>query len=223
MENSFYFIVVFIRPLERQFTNANNTFNNFNGELYLFNYYRIDWRAIMKTFTSVDDLFEDITKNSSPWHRFILKHEWLRWLIYNAKDVPNDFYRKCKRGWQRAYRGWCDEDVWGFDWYLSKVIVEGLKKLKETKHGTPILDGYDGESDFEEMDKEWERILDTMIWTFETSQKIQNSDWLLMPINGWTENQLKLQASFHLMTAEETRQYLVGWVNFQKYYFALWD
>lgn len=110
----------------------------------------------MKKFTSVDELFADIEKNHTLWDKIILhpSMEWLRWLIYNAKDVPNDFYRKCKRGWQRAYRGWCDEDVWGFDWYLSKVIIEGLKRLKVTKHGTPFIDGFNGEDDFEEMQKE---------------------------------------------------------------------
>jgi hypothetical protein len=62
-----------------------------------------------------------------------------------------------------------------------------------------------------------------MIWTFEVTQKVQNSDWLLMPINGWTEEQKKLESSFHLMTAEETRKYLVGWSNFTRYYYNLWD
>lgn len=179
----------------------------------------------MKKFTSVEEIMVDFPKNYTPWDKFILnpKNEWLRWLIYNAKDVPHDLYRKIKRGWQRAYWGISDEDVWGLDWYLSKVIVEGLKRLKVTKHGIPIIDGFNGEDDFEEMQKEWERILDTMIWTFEVTQKVQNSDWLLMPINGWTEEQKKLELSFHLMTAEETRRYYVGWSNFQKYYFGLWD
>lgn len=111
----------------------------------------------MKKFTSVDDLFEGITKNSSPWHRFILKHEWLRWLIYNAKDVPHDIYRKIKRGWQRAYRGWADEDTWNLDGYLASVIKESVTFLKSHHYGYP--------TDLSE--KEWDDILSDIIYTFD--------------------------------------------------------
>ena len=178
----------------------------------------------MKKFTSVDDLFEDITKNSSPWHRFILKHEWLRWLIYNAEDVPFDFYRKCKRGWQRAYWGISDEDVWGLDHYLSRVILRGLKKLKTTKHGTPILDGFDGESEFEEMEKQWNLILDSIIWTFEATRKIQDMEWLMLPENGFTNEQtIRLSKDFRIMTKDEMEKYNKGWDLFKRYYYSLWN
>lgn len=177
-------------------------------------------------YSSVDFMLKDLDKNRSLWDKIILhpSMNWLRWLIYNLKDVPNDTYRKIKRGSQRAYYGICDEDVWGLDYYLSKVILRGLKKLKESQHGCPILEGYDGENNFEKMQKEWERILDTMIWTFEVTEKIQNSEWLPRPINGWPKKQhSRLSKTFHLMTAEETRKYLIGWKNFQKHYFSLWD
>lgn len=179
----------------------------------------------MRKFTSVEELFADIEKNKSLWDKFIThpSMDWLRWTIYNLPDVPRDLYRKCRRGLQRAYRGVADEDVWGFDWYLSKVILRGLKRLKETKRGCPFVEGFNGESDFEEMEKEWNRILDTMIWTFEVTQKIQDDRWLLSPLQGWTEEEQKRLTAFYLMTAEETRKYYVGWSNFQKYYFGLWD
>lgn len=180
----------------------------------------------MKSFNSVEELFEDIKNHRSPWHKFVLNHKWSRWLIYNAKDVPFDFYNKCKRGWQRAYWGISQEDVWGLDWYLSKIILKGLKRLKENKYGCPYIDGFTGENDFNEMQKEWDRILDAIIWTFEVSQKIQDDYWLLWPKNGWNEkqyNNYKELEFIYLMTEEETKRYYQGWDLFQRYYFSLWE
>jgi hypothetical protein len=180
----------------------------------------------MKKFTSVDELFEDMEKNYTPWHRFVLKHEWLRWLIYNAKDVPHNTYRKIKRGWQRAYWGLADEDVWELDYYLSRVILRGLKKLKENKQGCPCLDGYDStiKEESEAMFKEWDMILDSMIWTFEATRKIQQNDWLMSPEKGFNVKEMvTLSKNFHVMTVEEMNRYKEGWLNFQKYYFSLWD
>lgn len=183
----------------------------------------------MKKFTSVDELFADIEKNKSLWDKIIThpSMNWLRWIIYNLKDVPNDLYRKCKRGLQRVYWGLADEDIWGLDFYLSKVILRGLKKLREDKQGCPILDGYgmyDDDKEFEEMYKEWKSILDTMIWTFEVTIKIQSSDWLMLPEKGFTEKEMAhLSENFHVMTVEEMEKYNEGWKNFTRYYFSLWN
>ncbi len=176
----------------------------------------------MKKFTSI----EDMEKNYNWWDKFIThpSMNWLRWTIYNLPDVPMDFYRKCKRGWQRAYFGISDEDCWLVDYYLSKVILIGLKKLRINKPGCPILDGYNGETDFDEMQKEWDDKLNSMIYAFEVTQKIQEENWMITPVNGWTEEERKrLEKNFHLMTKEETYQYLRGWANFQNHYFSLWD
>jgi hypothetical protein len=156
----------------------------------------------------------------------VLKFEFVRWLIYNAKDIPFDFYRKYKRGYQRAYFGISDEDVWGLDNYLSNVILIGLKKLRSNKVGCPYIDGFDSETDegFESMQKEWERILETMIWTFQVTKKVQNGEWLLRPKYGWTiQDRVRVEKEIHLMTVQETRRYYRGWANFSKYYFGLWD
>jgi hypothetical protein len=113
----------------------------------------------MKKFNSIDEMFEDIKKNHTLWDKIILhpSMNWLRWLIYNAIDVPNDFYRKCKRGWQRAYRGWADEDTWHLDGYLARIIKESVTYLKSYNNGYP--------SDLTE--KEWNEILSDIIYTFD--------------------------------------------------------
>lgn len=169
----------------------------------------------MKKFTSINELMEDMKKNRSLWDKFILHPlmEWLRWIIYNLPDVPRDFYRKCKRGYQRAYRGWSDEDLWGFDDYLTNIILNGLKQFKNHHCSFPPNITME----------EWNRILDSMIWTFEVNKKFREDSWLLMPLDGWSKEEQERLKSFHLMTKEETQKYYVGWHLFQRYYFDLWD
>jgi hypothetical protein len=36
---------------------------------------------------------------------------------------------------QRGYRGYGDNDIWDFDFYLAKIISQGLKEFKKYYHG----------------------------------------------------------------------------------------
>ena len=175
-------------------------------------------------------------------HFFICFHYEL-----NRKfEIPGDTYRSIKWFIQRGKRGYSDCDIWGFDCYLSKIIVKGLKDLQEQVHGSPC--GMIGtqsisveDEDGEEI-TEWKRIIGEIIWTFETTSKIQEKD--LMPV--FDERKRKSMESYvkrlntpqkeedkifkdlpdkHycLMTKEDTKRYKNGWKLFQKYYFDLWS
>ena len=55
---------------------------------------------------------------------------------------------KTKMFFQRATRGWCDEDSWNVDSWLSRVVPPVLTKLANDAHGYPsnineILDEYE--------------------------------------------------------------------------------
>jgi hypothetical protein len=113
----------------------------------------------MRKFTSIEDMLNGMREDYSTWDKFIThpSMNWLRWLIYNAKEVPHNFYRKCTRGWQRAYRGWADEDTWNLDRYLAVIIKESVSYLKLHNYGCP--DGL--------TEKEWDEILSDIIYTFD--------------------------------------------------------
>lgn len=64
--------------------------------------------------------------------------------------------RNIKYMFQRLIRGWDDSDTWELDRVLSKIIVPRLIRYKELYSGTPS--GISA--------KEWESILDEMIWGF---------------------------------------------------------
>ena len=91
-------------------------------------------------------------------------------------------------------------DVWNMDSTLSPIILPMLKQLKEVKHGSPFVDFddvpehmrtsdkvdydyeqkcfdfYKEETDelFEKKSKEWDIVLDKMIWSF---QQIAHGDY----------------------------------------------
>lgn len=73
-------------------------------------------------------------------------------------------------------------DTWSMDNTLAHIILPMLKQLKETKHGSPMVDDEDlpphmrhtsrkSEDDYETEDNwihyKWEWILNEMIWAFE--------------------------------------------------------
>ena len=97
---------------------------------------------------------------------------WYNWL----SDRP----RKIKSFFQRGFRGWADEDTWGFDLYLAKIISQGLKHLKKCQLGCPkdICNKYDNRKDLTQkqkdklMIKEWKIKLDMIIRGFEIVPKL---------------------------------------------------
>ena len=59
-------------------------------------------------------------------------------------------------------------DTWSMDHTLAKIIVPMLKQLKETKHGVPSQFVRDDSDDaLEQGEKEWNAVMDEMIWSFE--------------------------------------------------------
>lgn len=82
-----------------------------------------------------------------------------------------------------------DYDTWNMDNTLAHIILPMLKQLKQTKHGSPMVDDEDvplhmrhtlskGPDDYETDDRwvhyKWEWVLNEMIWAFE--QEL-DEDW----------------------------------------------
>jgi len=128
--------------------------------------------------------------------------------IWNRID---DFLREVKWAYQRVYRGWDDRVVWSVDAWLSEIMPDILRKLKEDKYGVPheFFDDPFSESSEEEWSiakEKWDNELDKMIVGYMCSKKIIDWDWKN------DDDKERLQKTF-----EE------GMKSFTKYYFNLWD
>ena len=81
-------------------------------------------------------------------------------------------------------------------------------------------------------EEKWDKILDKMIYTFETAKKILDNypenDWLYCPINEWDKlkdvrDRLSSGKLMKVMTKEECLAYEEGHKLFAKHFFSLWD
>lgn len=143
-------------------------------------------------------------------------------------------------------------DTWNMDSTLALIIVPMLKQLKATTHGSPMLSYHEqtsngsaqycfpfyAEGDQEAWDrghKEWEIILDKMIWSFEQvnidwEEQFQSGvmDYHFEKIEGTDYRELK-HGPLHTYkydekgAAEHMNRMQEGFDLFAKYYRNLWD
>ena len=127
-----------------------------------------------------------------------------------------------------------DYDTWSMDHTLAPIILPMLKQLKETKHGSPIVDNEDvphlpkqGISDnkaiqrdffsskeqdelfWSQYEQRWNWILDEMIYAFDCKS---NKEELYMRCNLFND-------SFRI----EQERISNGFRLFGKYFESLWD
>lgn len=136
------------------------------------------------------------------------------YLFYSWWNILTDLKYKVPNYFERAYYGVGHADVWDFDCYLTSVIIRGLKQLKKYKHGFPIeiCEKYKNQSLAPGVidllaEKEWNEILDKIIYGFECTKLILND-------YGELNNETR-------MIYEQSRQ--EGFDLFKEYYFDLWD
>lgn len=176
-------------------------------------------KEVTRKWSSVDEMINSLKNN---WLRD--KYLYIYRFFLHIKKFPIDFYFETKWFIQRGKNGYADCDVWGFDNYLSEVIVNGLKDLKSQVHGVP--------SDFASKDgkviypNKWKSVLDEIIWTFEVAQKIIDAEWVYLNSkerNKKSRIKFAKKGKYHIMTKIECSRYRNGWKLFKKYYFNLWD
>jgi hypothetical protein len=182
-----------------------------------------------RAYKSVDELIDHL-KEKDVWYKEL--YLIIRVRAAQFLDIPRDVYRFFVRGIQRWVRGWCDEDVWGVDYYLMEIIPPMLRQLKETKQGIPVIVGkMETDEEMAEAEKLWNAVLDSIIWTFETGKKIAEND--LAYFEDWSQEKCdeynkiwtdwKYESKPRAMTLEECKKYEAGWANFKKYFYNLWD
>jgi len=104
---------------------------------------------------------------------------------------------------ERGRKGYCYEDLWSFDSFLSKLIASGLSDLKDICHGYPI--------DFDKFE-DWLAVLDEMVYCFE-EQNRSISSWASEGIlEQWQKRQNYKADRLHR-----------GLELLEKYYYNLWD
>ena len=93
--------------------------------------------------------------------------------------------KKIKHYYQRATRGYSDQDLWSLDSYLAGWLPDALRQFKGAKQGTPaeFFSNKDHpwdplpEGDHDRAVAEWHAVLDKMIQAFEAHNRIFDLDY----------------------------------------------
>jgi len=170
-----------------------------NSTLYRNNYYvSLSGAKIMKNidekqkFYSVAEMHAHI-RSKYKWY----DHLEIWWWALVRCLHPKQYINEVKWFFQRIHKGWRDCDVWSIDYYLSTIIPQMVRHLRDTTHSYPYRLG----------EKRWKRILTTIAEGFEENQKIVNGDYILHTIQ-YKEASTKAKR---------------GMALFIKYYNNLWD
>lgn len=187
--------------------------------------------------------------------------EWFKPVIGEAKAY--ELGEWLSETWLSDFCQWIDKkrkrkikiqidhyDVWGADHTLALIILPVLNKLKEHKHGYPLVDDEDvpenirsynapplskdetdsGHTD-EFAESRWDWVLDEMIWSFE-QHTIE--DWEEQYCSGQTDYQITSDGEFvqgpnhtfeidHESVVKHRDRMANGRRLFAKYYDSLWD
>ena len=104
-------------------------------------------------------------------------------------------------------KGYCSEDLWSFDNWLSRIIAKGLREFKELTHSYP--------HDIDDW-AEWKKILEEMIECFEEQthslDNILGTPGSLVNLDGYREAYRKKKEKLHR-----------GLELLERYYYDLWD
>ena len=111
--------------------------------------------------------------------------------------------RSIRRFWERGRKGYCFEDLYSFDHWLSKTIARGLREFKQNCHSYPNdIDNWE----------EWMTVLDEMIECFEKQTRgignIGGGDLM----ERWKKRQENKKIKLHR-----------GLELLEKYWWDLWD
>jgi hypothetical protein len=119
------------------------------------------------------------------------------------------------------------DDTWGMDHTLALIILPMLKQIKETKHGSPLVDSEDvpihirpteeagpknGYTD-DTVHQRWEWVLDEMIWAFEQLADENSEDQFYDEANKFDRENFDAW----------NKRIQNGLVIFGKYFRSLWD
>jgi len=157
--------------------------------------------------------FEDFQKQQREHEELRKKHFIQSFFIsiydffrYRICHIIDDAKYEVKWGFQRMFRGYDDTAFWSLDRYLLDIILPVLKEYRENGHGIAIVDGFE-EKPFEEQEKEWHRILDSMINSFQMLKE-DDEDFVIHDKEWYEKHYQQIQEGLQL---------------FAKHYQTLWD
>ena len=96
------------------------------------------------------------------WRPFKRENYRYAWNDRKFLGLLRQFCDDVKYTYQRARYGYCDIDLWNIDSWFLGIIPRMLEEHRDTRHGSPVVDGTDEKTCHDE----WTKILNRMIFLF---------------------------------------------------------
>lgn len=196
----------------------------------------------------LSNLYYQVRHGKYSWWEVETRDKFDNWadvILDTARDYfirpLNRFMRKI---WLKDKIRIDDEDTWNLDSTLSRIMLPALIRLKELKHGSPVVAPEDVPDDLKAADchAQWDFIMSEMIWAFEQLND-ENCDVQFYHNRGQLETSCEPLPSggskmiFNRQKDPSKPKYYIdregldahwrrvdrGLVFFGKYYRSLWD
>lgn len=152
---------------------------------------------------STDEETEEFARSIVPpyrrWYRFGWRAPHI--LFARLRSTYQPVFR-LRMAWQRATRGYGDEDLWSLNYALAKLTVAGCRYMREAAHGYPgeFSEEYAGEGA-----GGWEKWEDIL-------RRIEDGFQAWIDEDGWFHNKPEQEAKF-----KDAMDLYAHWFS------ALWD
>lgn len=186
---------------------------------------------IAKDYSNYENVTKEIN-NDEEWRK---KHKILAYFVdifdffCYLPDKLLDTNLYIKTFIQRGKYGIAESDIWSLDYYISKVMIRGLIYLKDG-NTIPITDV---KKTIKQRKKEWNKILDSMIYTFRTAREISNDNIIYLSSDKsdkeykqWKKSIKEINSKgtpIRLLSRKEAKKYEDGFILLQKWFLDLWD
>ena len=139
--------------------------------------------------------------NVFKWYH--LPNRNIRNIWYNIKR----FFKSFKYAYQRATKGYCDDDLWDLNTFYTHLFIDSLKALAEANHSYPIYwDDSKWKAELRKIADHFEKSIEDLPNEYEVSE--ESKLWIDKEI----ENDKIKKSEFDK-----------GWEALHKVYFDLWD
>ena len=172
--------------------------------------------------------------------RTFFRETWYEIRYRIPRRIFEDFPREVKRFYQRGRYGIAECDIWGFNYFLSMVAVKGLKYIRKNGQGFPsefTCDKNGKEIDWRIGSKKWNKVLDKMLYSFQTAEDVMDGKTVHMSYTEWENKRYNRSKSIvrkwkeeheddmpkKVMTKKQAKAYEEGFELFGRYFLSLWD
>lgn len=94
----------------------------------------------------------------------VFTNGYLPWYPRNWWSNIRYFFRTFKWAWQRATKGYSDQDTWDLDMYFSNLMIASLSQFRSEVQGFPA---------YMDSIEEWYAILDKIIFLLKQSAEME--------------------------------------------------